>query len=161
MLYGGLDIITAKHGKSTCRNEAIAEAFHYMKMVEAWGTGIPRIISRCKEYGLHEPEFEEFGDGFLVTMFRKPTNQTNQSNQTNQLDESTPIDVEQSQDTNVSDLENRIIELLKMWPDATTKEITKKLMITDNQVKYYVKKLKDNGKIVRVGTNRKGAWKVM
>lgn len=48
-----------------------------------------------------------------------------------------------------------------MWPDATTKEITKKLMITDNQVKYYVKKLKDNGKIVRVGTNRKGSWKVM
>lgn len=82
-------------------------------------------------------------------------------NQTNQLDESTPIDVERSQDTNVSDLENRIIELLKMWPDATTKEITKKLMITDNQVKYYVKKLKDNGKIVRVGTNRKGSWKVM
>ncbi len=70
-LYGGLDIITAKHGKSTCRNEAIAEAFHYMKIVEAWGTGIPRIISRCREYGLQEPLFEELGDGFLVTMYRK------------------------------------------------------------------------------------------
>lgn len=65
MLYGGLDIITAKHGKSTCRNEAIAEAFHYMKIVEAWGTGIPRIISRCKEYGLLEPVFEELGDGYI------------------------------------------------------------------------------------------------
>lgn len=167
MLYGGLDIITAKHGKSTCRNEAIAEAFHYMKIVEAWGTGIPRIISRCKEYGLQEPIFEELGDGFLVTMFRKPTNQTNQSNQpiksnqTNQLDESNPINVERRQDANVSDLENRIIELLKVLPDATTKEITKKLEITDNQVKYYIKKLKDNGKIERVGTNRKGTWKVM
>lgn len=51
-----------------------------MKIVEAWGTGIPRIISRCKEYGLQEPLFEELGDGFMVTMFRKPTNQTNQSN---------------------------------------------------------------------------------
>lgn len=161
MLYGGLDIITAKHGKSTCRNEAIAEAFHYMKIVEAWGTGIPRIISRCKEYGLQEPIFEELGDGFLVTMFRKPTNQTNQSNQPNQLDESNPINVERRQDANVSDLENRIIELLKVLPDATTKEITKKLEITDNQVKYYIKKLKDNGKIERVGTNRKGTWKVM
>ena len=48
-----------------------------------------------------------------------------------------------------------------MWPDATTKEITKKLEITDNQVKYYIKKLKDDGKIKRVGTNRKGSWKVM
>ena len=75
MLYGGLDIITAKHGKSTCRNEAIAEAFHYMKIVEAWGTGIPRIISRCKEYGLLEPVFEELGDGFRVTLFRKISNE--------------------------------------------------------------------------------------
>ncbi len=81
MLYGGLDIITAKRGKSTCRNEAIAEAFHYMRIVEAWGTGIPRIISRCKEYGLQEPLFEELGDSFLVTMFRKPTNQTKPTNQ--------------------------------------------------------------------------------
>jgi predicted HTH transcriptional regulator len=74
MLYGGLDLKTAKLGKSTCRNEAIAEAFHYMHIVEAWGTGIPRIINRCKEYGLPEPLFEEFGDGFKVTMFRKVSN---------------------------------------------------------------------------------------
>ena len=45
-----------------------------MKIVEAWGTGIPRIISRCKEYGLQEPLFEELGDGFMVTMFRKVVN---------------------------------------------------------------------------------------
>ena len=74
MLYGGLDIETAKTGKSTCRNEAIAEAFHYMHIVEAWGTGIPRIINRCKEYDLPNPAFEEFGDGFKVTLFRKAGN---------------------------------------------------------------------------------------
>ena len=74
MLYGGLDITTVKSGKSTCRNEVIAEAFHYMHIVEAWGTGIPRIINRCKEYDLPEPRFEEFGNGFKVTMFRKVSN---------------------------------------------------------------------------------------
>ena len=74
MLYGGLDIETAKTGKSTCRNEAVAEAFHYMHIVEAWGTGIPRIINRCNEYGLLAPIFEEFGDGFKVTLFRKVSN---------------------------------------------------------------------------------------
>ena len=35
---------------------------------------MPRIINRCKEYGLPEPAFEEFGDGFKVTMFRKVSN---------------------------------------------------------------------------------------
>lgn len=58
MLYGDLGIIIAKHEKFTCRNEAAEEVFHYMKIVEIWGTGILRIISRCKEYGLQEPLFE-------------------------------------------------------------------------------------------------------
>lgn len=77
-------------------------------------------------------------------MFRKPTNQTNQSDQLNQFS-----------------IERSLIELLQMWPDATTKEIMKKLKIIDNQVKYYIKKLKDDGKIERVGTNRKGSWKII
>ena len=45
-----------------------------MHIVEAWGTGLPRIINRCREYGLPEPLFEEFGDGFKVTIFRKVSN---------------------------------------------------------------------------------------
>ena len=71
MLYGGLDMESAKSGKSKCRNAAICEAFHYMKMIEQWGTGIPRIINQCREYGLKEPLFEEFGDGVRVVMYRK------------------------------------------------------------------------------------------
>lgn len=71
MLYGGLDIQSAKSGKSKCRNTAIAEAFRYMGLIEAWGTGIPRMIKECREYGLREPVFEELGDGIRVTIFRK------------------------------------------------------------------------------------------
>jgi len=37
MLCGGLDIESALSGKSKCRNAAISEAFHYMKLIEAWG----------------------------------------------------------------------------------------------------------------------------
>ena len=34
-----LDLEAALEGKSKCRNAAISEAFHYMKLIEAWGTG--------------------------------------------------------------------------------------------------------------------------
>lgn len=69
---------------------------------------------------------EFFGEIKNVEFKReKPTKPTNQFNQTNQSDKSNPIDEEQRQDTNVSDLENRSIELLKVWTDVTTKEITK------------------------------------
>lgn len=83
-LYGGLDIETAKKGKSRCRNGAIAEAFHYMHIIEAWGTGIPRMINRCKEYGLREPVFEEFGGSFKVTMYRKVDDGTENVNKDSQ-----------------------------------------------------------------------------
>ena len=48
-----------------------------MKIVEVQGTGIPRIINKCKKYGLPEPGFEELGARFLVTIYRKQTNNHN------------------------------------------------------------------------------------
>lgn len=71
MLYGGLDLSEALRGKSKCRNAAISEAFYYMKIIEAWGTGLGRIRNSCKEYGLPEPVIEESGDGFRVIFYRK------------------------------------------------------------------------------------------
>ncbi|MCD7893555.1 MAG: hypothetical protein LUG60_07635 [Erysipelotrichaceae bacterium] len=34
------------------------------------GTGVPRIIRQCEEFGLKEPCFEEFGTSFKVALFR-------------------------------------------------------------------------------------------
>lgn len=71
MLFDGLSVQEALRGKSKCRNSAIAEAFHYMKIIEGWGTGLPRLYKQCSEMGLPEPKFEEFGDGIKVTVYRK------------------------------------------------------------------------------------------
>ena len=30
----------------------VVEIFAYMKIIEKWGIGIPRILRECKEYGL-------------------------------------------------------------------------------------------------------------
>lgn len=72
MLYGGLDLQAALQGKSKCRNAAISEAFYYMGIIEAWGTGLGRMQKSCREYGLKEPAIEEFGDGFRVVFYRGP-----------------------------------------------------------------------------------------
>ena len=46
-----------KEGYSKIRNEALANAFSYMNLIEHWGSGIPRIIDKVKAAGLREPEF--------------------------------------------------------------------------------------------------------
>ena len=46
-----------KEGYSKIRNEALAQAFAYINLIEHWGSGIPRIIDKVKAVGLREPEF--------------------------------------------------------------------------------------------------------
>mgnify|MGYP004630607071 FL=1 len=130
MLYGGLDIETAKTGKSTCRNEAIAEAFHYMHIVEAWGTGIPRIINRCNEYGLPAPLFEEFGDGFKVTLFRKVSNEAEKISNAQGKVSNTRKKVSNAQEK-VSNTFDNYIHLLKAV-DVTDKFINNIKMVYEH-----------------------------
>ena len=53
---------------SKTRNKAIANIFSQMGLVEAWGSGIKRILNAAKEYGLPEPKFQEFDNMFRVEL---------------------------------------------------------------------------------------------
>lgn len=79
MLYGGLTIEQIKEGGSKIRNRCIAEVFSRMKIIESWGTGIKRMFSSCKEYGIREAELLEIGDSFRVNLYRPSYNDIHQS----------------------------------------------------------------------------------
>lgn len=44
--------------------------FTYMNIMEHWGSGISRIIRRCRELGLEEPELLEIAGNFRINLFR-------------------------------------------------------------------------------------------
>ncbi len=56
-LLPGVTIDLMKEGFSKIRNRSLANAFAYMNLVEAWGSGIPKLMQAMQEYGLREPEF--------------------------------------------------------------------------------------------------------
>ena len=60
-----------KEGYSKIRNEALASAFAYMKLIEHWGSGIPRILNMLKEAGLSEPEFIGGDTELRINIYRK------------------------------------------------------------------------------------------
>lgn len=146
MLYGGIDIETAKNGKSSCRNAAIAEAFHYMRIIEGWGTGIPRIISKCEEYGLKEPIFEEFGNGFKVTMFRKVSDSKDQSSAIQKMNYKEPT---------LSNLV-RVYDAIDTNQVFGTSEIVEILACSSSTAREVIKKLKDMQTVVEVKGKGKG-----
>lgn len=72
MLFGSLRLKDVREGISIPRNRALVYAFTYMNIMEHWGSGIPRIIRRCKELGLEEPELMEIAGSFRINLFRFP-----------------------------------------------------------------------------------------
>ena len=75
-------------GYSKPRNPAIANAFAYMKIIEKWGTGIPRIFRECRDYGLPDPELIDFDGDFRVNMYRNNTNKASNESINESISES-------------------------------------------------------------------------
>lgn len=54
----------------------------------------------------------------------------------------------------------KIISMIQANPNITAEEMAEKLFMTVNRVKYYIKKLKKEERLIRVGSTKKGCWKV-
>ena len=159
MLLNNVSIQKMKEGYSKLRNPAIARAFAYMKIIEKWGTGIPRIFRECKEYGLQEPELIDFDGDFRVNMYRKAkgefgvndkTTQTTQTHQTTQSDT-----------LKLSEEDKTILAVIHDKPTMTQKEYALELGWTVDRVKYYLRKMKIQQIINRVGSIHNGHWEVL
>ena len=70
-LLSGQSIEEMKLGNSQIRNHALAQAFAYMNLIEAWGYGIPKIMKSCKERGLKEPELIDKVVQLKLVIFRQ------------------------------------------------------------------------------------------
>jgi len=68
-LLPGLTVEDILSGVSRLRNRVIARVFRELELIEQWGSGIPRIVRDCKEYGLSPPLFEEMATGFRLTIY--------------------------------------------------------------------------------------------
>lgn len=151
MLYGGLTIEQIKEGGSKIRNRCIAEVFSRMKIIESWGTGIKRMFSSCKEYGIREPELLEIGDSFRVNLYRPSYNDIHQSSPKRSL-KSSLKDVNRTQ--------QKIIEMILLNPKMTQTAMAEELGITSRAVKKSIKELNEKGILQRVGSARSGYWEV-
>lgn len=171
MLYGGLDIKSALAGKSKCRNAAISEAFYYMGIIEAWGTGLGRIKKSCHEYGLKEPLIEELGNGFRIVFYRKAEGSTNISESSTE----SSIEIETSSTENgaenlnsstenkkssTENVEEKLIKLLIYEPCITQQAAADKLGYSKAWIRKLMKKLQEDGVLYREGATKKGRWEI-
>ena len=148
MLLNGVSIKKMKEGYSKPRNRAIASAFAYMKIIEKWGSGIPRILRECSEYGLPEPEFIDFDGDFRVNMYR----------QLPEKDWSHTDDTKHDTNDTLSENDTKILNLIRENPSITQAELREKLQVSIVTVKRLMADLQKRGLIERQGSSRKGKW---
>ena len=156
MLDSEIMIEKMKSGLSKIRNRGIAAAFSYMNIVEAWGSGIPKMFREAKEYGLREPELIDMGSDFRINLYRKKA----------AIDQNGVIDPKE-RDTNDTKVEpndtneEAILRILRTDPKVTQKDVVEMLGISLATVKRLMNSLQKAGKIKRKGSNRSGSWLVI
>ena len=156
MLDSEITVEKMKSGLLKIRNRGIAAAFSYMNIVEAWGSGIPKMFREAKEYGLSEPELIDMGSNFRINLYRKEA----------AFDQNGVIDPKEraTNDTKVepnNTNESMILHILQTDPQVTQKDIGKLLGVSLATVKRLMNSLQKDGKLQRRGSNRSGSWIVV
>lgn len=134
--------------KLAISNKLIANVFSQMGLVEAWGSGIRRILNKAEEYGLKEPKIEAFDDMFRVNLYRN-------------IGENIGESIGDELEFDVSRLNESQIKILKNLKEDTYLSATKLAEITGisrRNVENNIKKLKDMGVLVRQGSPKYGYW---
>ena len=186
-LLSGVTLERMKEGYSKIRNRALAHAFSYMNLIEAWGSGIPKLMDAMREYGLREPEFIDMGIGFRVNLYRAgaeefPENRIEQkmtelgvefrtdldqkgvrkiTGKTSQeTDRKTSQETSQETDQETSQETSReiILDSIRQNPSVTQKMLQNITGLSRSGVRYIMGQLQTEGILYRVGSTKKGQW---
>ena len=132
-------------------NPMIAHAFYRRGIIETWGRGTLKIARLMRDRGL-EPPIVTVNEGAVVLTFPFPTL------------EKTPDETLEKTETPVKTREKTdegIIRLLRERQELTIAELAEQLKKSDSAIERAVRRLRLTGRLVRIGPDKGGYWKVL
>ena len=131
------------------RNPIVAEAMKEMKYVNMFNQGVKRVQDMLRENGNREAVFDVSKlTVFCVDVFSNDDSITQTTTQTTTQ--------------TLSDVQIAIIEYIHTHPNASRKEIAANISdITEDGIKYHIKRLQEKGIIKRVGADFGGHWEIV
>lgn len=139
------------HGphKSLPANPLLADPMYWNGYIEKVGTGTEDIINKCREYGLRTPEFYQEED-IRVVIWRAEED----------LDDPKVVQGRskaiQSDPREVADL----MELIGSNPSISRAELSRRLALSERQVRKMIDKLRIEGRLIRKG-GKTGEWVIV
>jgi ATP-dependent DNA helicase RecG len=132
-------------GVTAPRNKELIRVFKDVELIENIGSGVLRILDA------YDKSCFRFMEHFLRVSFKYRENPFEYDQENGQ----------ESYQKHLSEIQDKIIALIKKNPSITQKEIAKTLEISREKVKYHIAILKENNLIIREGSTKKGIWKIL
>ena len=157
----GMTVKMMEEGHSRARNKALALACRYMRIIEEWGSGIPRVQRMLSEAGLKPLEIIDNGINLQFRIWRPAGNATTEKTTEKTTGKTTGKTGEQQFTTEKAGgpTERKLLEIVADNPSITMRDLATKLGITEDGVYYHVKNLR--GVLKRVGGRKIGHWEVI
>ena len=154
-------------GQSRIRNRAIAAAFHYMHLIESWGTGLPKILRESRQYGLKDPEIIDSGSDFRISLYRKefdfdiygvvdPRKRGNKVSNDNRTDT-----INDTINDTLNATESKVLKIVSTDRNASITSIMGATGLSRSTVIRNLQSLVESGKIVRDGSRKNGHWRIV
>lgn len=156
-----IENLMAKHA-SKPYNPDIARVLYLAGFIESWGRGIEKICDACRADGIAQPEYTVH-PGDIMIKFTAPEDRVVYSGRrvTEKVTERVTERVTDKVTDRVTVKEYRILQMVLEDPAYTLQELAEKLGVSRKTIAAHIKSLKEKGIIQRVGSDRKGHWKVI
>lgn len=143
-------------------NPLIAQAFFKAGFIESWGRGFEKIKKECEQYNTPIPEIEIKSSGVMIKcnpsrIYMDLLNNMKSKNVQINVHKNVQINYYE----NLTKVERQILDIISEEPQITQVNIANKLKTTPKTIQRGIAKLKEKGKIKRMGANKKGYWKII
>ena len=153
-------------------NPDIANAFFRAGEIETWGRGIDRVVRACRRAGAPEPKirlepgglwFEfRFSDDYLESVgVKRKSAEGETASETQRRDGATPVEPNDGGAAIAVPTAERILTLLRANPTLTHAALAEELNTSHYSVRHHLDRLRDAGRIRRVGSRKSGVWEVV
>lgn len=155
-LVNGLCLDDVKMGISVCRNPLLANVFYRLELIEAYGTGIQKILNSYKGADV-TPELVTSTNAFkiiLPNMYAKRGNESFVLRDAEDGRSHYPKEVDEKQKTVIDEEEKTVLELFELQTYITRADVEEYLKVSTSTAFRILKKMAEKGLITIKGKGK-------
>ena len=137
----GQTVERAIAGFSKIRNEVLAKALNYMRIIEEWGSGLRRVNGILRDYGTGTVELEDAGLAVRMNVRRNTVTSNGTTREKAVTAKSSGVTVIDTVNVAVNDDRNRLLSLIKAHPGMRAEHYAQQLGKTRRTIMRYLSQM--------------------